>query len=343
MAEEKQSKVKNKPIKPVIKVLYNGKDASVDFSKYLASFTFKEFEDEQSDEINILLNNNDGYFTDLWYPEKQDKLAVTIEYGADIFELGTFTIDENSFDFSTAGDMVTIKALATSINFSVRTQKIKNWSGYTLNKIADEIGKNYGFKVLGNQGNVGVGTIVQKNESDIAFLKRISKLYGYIFNIKDGYLTFISSDELEGSEALINLSKSTDIESLNLTDTTAKIYGKCQIQYMDLKTKTIKSYTATVNDKTSDTLHIYKRCASFEEAQRIALYALKNSAREVFGNVVLSKPNKSFMAGINCNITGIGKFEGKFHVKSHTIKIDTNGFKQEGEIIRCLNTEQWKK
>ena len=75
---------------------------------------------------------------------------------------------------------------------------------------------------MGNTGNVKIGVIVQKNESDIAFLKRISKLYGYIFNIKDGYLTFTLLSDLESGEALFTLSKSSDIESLSLNDTVTK-------------------------------------------------------------------------------------------------------------------------
>ena len=331
----------NKTRKPVVTLLCNGKDASKDFSKYLRELTFNEFEDEQSDELTLTLNNNDGYFSDLWYPNKGDKLSVTIQYGEDVFEPGAFTIDENSFNWGLSGDTIEIKALATSTNFSVRTQKIKNWSGYTLNKIAEIIGKQYGFKVLGNTGNVKIGVIVQKNESDIAFLKRISKLYGYIFNIKDGYLTFTLLSDLESGEALFTLSKSSDIESLSLNDTVTKIYGKATVQYLDLKSKTVKTYTAVGNTEITDTLTVYKRCSSLSEAKIVAQSALKNSSREVTGRIQPSRPNKLFMAGVNFDLTGIGKHEGKYHIKSHTLKIDESAkLSQEGEISKCLNSAQ---
>jgi len=225
--------------KATVNLLYNGKDCTEDFSKYLNSVSFKEYEDEQSDELNISLNNNDGYFTDLWFPEKGAKLTCKINYGTEVFDCGTASIDENTFNFSTSGDTVEIKALATSTNFPVRTQRIINHSGKTLTQIAAAIGKIHNFKVLGEEGNVRVGTVIQKNESDISFLRRLAKQYGFIFNIKDGFLTFIKKEELETAESLFTLKK-TDINSLTLNDTVSKIYGKCSVQYFDLKTKTLR-------------------------------------------------------------------------------------------------------
>lgn len=78
--------------KPTVKLLYNGKDCTKDFSKYLNCLTFQDFEDEQSDELTITLNNADGYFSDLWYPEKGDKLTCDILFNGDTFNCGTFFI-----------------------------------------------------------------------------------------------------------------------------------------------------------------------------------------------------------------------------------------------------------
>ena len=90
--------------KPTVTLLYNGKDCTKDFSKYLSSLTFTDFEDEQSDELNITLNDSDGYFSSLWYPDKGDKLTCSIEFDGTEFDCGTLTIDENNFDFGLSGD-----------------------------------------------------------------------------------------------------------------------------------------------------------------------------------------------------------------------------------------------
>lgn len=336
--------------KPTVNLLYNGKDCTKDFSKYLNCLTFQDFEDEQSDELTITLNNADGYFSDLWYPEKGDKLTCDILFNGDTFNCGTFTIDENSFHYDINGDSLEVKALATSANFSVRTNKVKNHTGKSLIQIASEIGKSYGFTVLGNEGNLKVGSIIQKNESDIAFLKRIAKQYGYIFNIKDNYLTFIKLDELETSQALFTLEKE-DLKSCNLNDTVTKIYGKAKIQYLDRTSKTVKTYTAVGNTEITDTLNLYDKCGSLEEAQKKTIAALKNGSKEIIGNLELSlpvqkrlktqnetaiKPELGFIAGANFNLTGLGKFEGKYHITSSKRIINTSGYSITGEISKCI-------
>jgi uncharacterized protein len=324
----------NKLPKPKVNLLYNGKDCTADFSKYLQSITFTENEEEESDELSLNISDYDGYFSDLWYPRKGDKLTCDIIYGNDIFKCGTFTIDDNNFDFTTTGDYVDIKAIATSTNFSVRTKKAINHSGKTLTQIANKIGKSYGFKVLGTTGNIKIGTIVQKNESDITFLRRVSLQYGYIFNIKDNYLTFIKSEELGNAKSLFSLSKS-DCSLIHLNDTATKIYGKCKVQYLDLKTNTLKNYIANGNTEITDILTIHKRCDSIEEAKHVAEAALKNSHREISGNITLGKPINNFIAGVNFELNGVGRFEGKYHIKSTQRKVDNSGYKVEGEIIKC--------
>ncbi len=335
--------------KPTVTLLYNGKDCTKDFSKYLNSLSFTDFEDEQSDELNISLNDSDGYFSSLWYPDKGDKLTCSIDFDGTTFDCGTTTIDENTFDFTLSGDTATIKALATSTNFSVRTNQIKNHSGKTLRQIADEIGKRYGFTVLGEGGEEKVGSIVQKNESDIAFLKRVSKLYGYIFNIKNNYLSFIKIDSLISQDPLFTLDK-TDCKNISLSDSVTKLYGKCRVQYFDSKSKSLKTYTAVGNTEITDTLNIYKKCNSLNEAVQIANSALKQGSKEITGNIEVSLPvkttppsaplqergiNSLFMAGVNFNLTGIGRFEGTYHIKSSKRTIDSTGLRIQGEIQKC--------
>ena len=333
----------SKIAKPQVTLTYNGKDCSKDFSKYLNSLTFTDFEDEQSDELNITLNDSDSYFSSLWYPEKGDKLTCSIDFDGYNFGCGTLTIDENTFDFTVSGDTATIKALATSTNFSVRTNQIKNHSGKSLRQIANEIGVPYGFKVLGNGGEEKVGSIVQKNESDIAFLKRVSKLYGYIFNIKNNYLSFIKLDELTNQEPLFTLDK-TDCKNISLSDSVTKLYGKCRVQYLDSYSKSLKTYTAVGNTEITDTLNIYKKCNSLSEAVQIAKSSLKQGSKEITGSIDLSLPLKNqnvsvhsfFMAGVNFNLTGIGRFEGTYHIKSSKRTIDSTGLRIQGEIQRCM-------
>lgn len=149
--------LQNKIPKPTVLLTYNGNDCTKDFLQYLRSLSHTDYEDENSDELNISLNNNDGYFSDLWYPEKGDKLTCSINFDGMTFDCGTFTIDDNSFTFDVSGDDVEIKAVAASTNKPVRTRKYKNYSGKTLKEIAEDKGKDNGFIVIGSEGD---GTVL---------------------------------------------------------------------------------------------------------------------------------------------------------------------------------------
>ena len=322
------------PPKPEVKLLYNGKDCTNDFSKYLNSVTYREFEDNEADELVLSLNNNDGYFTDLWYPSKGDKLTCSIIYGNDIFDCGTLTIDENSFNFGTGGDTLEIKAVSTPKEVPIKTKKVKNHTGKTLVAIAKDIGKKQGFSVTGKEGFIKVGNVVQKNESDLTFLKRISKEYGYTFNIKNKLLTFTNKSDLWTNGSILTIGK-TDIRSLSLEDSFTNVYGKVKVQYMDLKKKKLMTYTAVGNPNISDERIIYKRCSSLEEAKKVANAALNNNDHEITGRIELKVPLNNFIAGVNINLTGIGKFEGKYHIKSADRNVTKSGYTVTGEIVKC--------
>lgn len=316
-----------------IQILYNGHNVSKDFSPYLQEINYTDYEKEQSDELTIKLKDNDKYFQNSWYPEKGAKLSCKILSPIEI-NLGTFTIDENTFNFTQDGDELEIKSLAATINSPLRTRNNRFFENKTLVQIANEIGKKYGFKVAGEQGNVMVSRQNQVNETDMAFLKRISAQYGYIFKLTDGLLTFTSTESLTNKTNLFSLNK-IDFQSINLSDTSTKIYNKCTVKYFNPKTKKLCSYTAQGTTGT-DTLHLDRRCTSKEEAIRIANAALKTGSKEITGSISLKELNPYFCAGVNFSINGIGRFDGNYHIKNSNITIDNDGISQSGEVEQCL-------
>ena len=43
-----------------------------------------------------------------------------------------------------------------------------------------------------------------------------------------------------------------------------------------------------------------------------------------------------FIAGVNFDVTGIGKFEGKYHLVSTKRTISSNGLSISGEVSKCI-------
>lgn len=319
-----------------ISLTYNNHDVTEDFSKYLQSVTYTDYEEEQSDELIFQLKDNDELFQNNWWLDKGSKLSFKagLKDTQTQVNFGTFTTDEAEMTFSTTGDFLSIKALAATSNSPVRTSNTRYFENKTLVQIAKYFGNIYGFKVVGSQGHVNVGRVNQVNESDLAFLKRISKTYGYIFKLTDGLLTFTAIDTLTNSDVLFILNKE-DIAELRLTDTNTKVYKSCQVKYFNPKTKKLISYTASRNTGV-DTLKLNIKCSSKDEAKRVAEANLKNGSKEIKGTITLKDINTLFFAGVNFEIKGFGRFDGKYHIKSAIHNISNGQWQIMGEIEKCL-------
>lgn len=320
-------------ISPKVLIEYNGHNVTADFSPYLIEVSYIDYEKEQSDELNIVLKD-DGRFMNSWRPVKGDKLSCTMFLGSCVEnKCGTFTIDEVEFNGDESGDTCTIKALAVSINQSVRTRYTRGYKGKTLVQIAKEIGKRHGFKVAGALGNVVVSNFVQKNETDLQFLNRLASLYGYIFKITDNVLTFIRQEDLEGINSLLKVDK-TQIKSYSFNDTGSKKYDACSVSYYDPKTKTLKTYTAKSGTATTkkDVLKLKTRCSSLDAAKRMANNALKNSSQEITCRIEFKNAIGPVCAGVNIGLmSDFGYYNGKYHLTQTSYRVTSGTYEITAE------------
>ena len=319
-----------------IALKYNNHDVTEDFSRYLQSVTYTDAEEDDSDELTLELKDNDKKFQNNWWLDKGSKLTFKAGLKGTTTQVnfGTFTTDELEMNFSTSGDTLSIKALAATSNSPVRTTNTRYFNNKTLVQIAKYFGNIYGFRVVGEQGNVNIGRVNQVNETDLAFLRRISKMYGYVFKLTEGLLTFTQIDTLTNSDVLFTLNKE-DIAELRLTDSNTKVYKCCRVQYFSPKTKKLVSYIAR-RDNGTDTLKLNLKCSSKDEAKRVAEANLRSGSKEIKGSITLKDINTLFFAGVNFAIKGFGRFDGKYHIKSATHSISDGSWQISGEIEKCL-------
>ena len=345
--------------KPNVFLTYNGHNVTDNFSPYLLDVTYTDYEKDQSDELNIRLKDNDGRFRDNWSPRKGDKLSCKMyPQNGSTLDCGSFTIDEVEYSGDESGDICTVRALAATINKSIRTRFTRGYSGKTLVDIAREIGTRHGFEVVGSAGFVYVDTITQANETDLAFLSRVASMYGYTFKLTGNKLVFIPTENLEASDTLLIFNKS-NIKSYSFTNTSTKIYGACTASYYDPKKKKLKSFTARNSDSLSkDTLKLTTRYISLDAAKRAALIGLKNGSKEITGTITLKEGNSRFISGVNIELgvndigstgattdslsakgtgnlqrdTGFGIYNGKYHVTQSTHRVSSGVYEVFGEI-----------
>lgn len=312
---------------PKVVLIYNKKDISKSISKYLMSLTFTDYEKDQSDELNLQLKDSDKYFQNSWRPQKGDKITAQIGYeNKTLLECGTFTIDETEWSCDDSGDVFTIRALAASINQKIREKGSQSYKNKTLVDIAKEIGSKHGYTVAGSAGFIKIPYVAQLNESDMAFLQRISAQYGYIFKLTDTVITFIPAEELDKKQSVIITYK--DIEHITLRDSGTKTYNACSVKYVGKQGKLVSytAKTATQGTKT-ETLKLNVKCSSASEAKRIAEAGLRNGSRIIEGEIDLKTGRTDIFAGRNIELRVNNSYSNNYRVTNTTHRITRDDYK----------------
>lgn len=320
--------------KPQIIIIYNKKNVTEDLSKYVKSVTYTDYEKDQSDELEIILKDDLDFFKGSWRPVKGDKIEAKLGYfGEKLLNCGIFTVDEAEMQDMDDGSTFVIRALAASINNKVRERCTKAYDNKTLIDIARIIGKKHGFTVGGSEGFLKLSRVSQCNESDLAFLARISREYGYIFKLTDDVLTFTKIEALDSAEPLSILSKK-DISNITLTDSSTKTYNACSVKYVNPKTGKLTTFTYKSNKKDvkTETLKLNVTCSSKSQAEARAKAGLRNGSKTVSGNVELKYGNPFFIAGANFTLTDYKSFNGKYHIIQSTHTVTPESYNSSGEV-----------
>ncbi len=323
--------------KAKIELIYKNYNVTKDFSPYINEIIYTDFEENSSDELKIRLNDCKNLFKSSWYPDKGTLLSckIGLRNTDEILNCGKFTVDENELISDLSGDEFMIKALAVTITKPLRTIHTRSFNNRTLIQIADELGNSGGFTLCGKLLNTFLSHITQVNESDMAFLKRLGKQFGYIFKLTNDLLVFMPENEFINAKSIMTLNKE-NIKNLILKDTCTNTYSKCIVKYFNPREKKLNICELN-NDNCidKDTLKITARFDSLQTGSEIAKHGLNSKSKEIKGTITLKKPNLKFIAGINFNLSGYGKYDGKYHVLSTQHRINSQGYEITGEIEKC--------
>lgn len=320
--------------RPVFFIEYEQKDITSYITPFVLSVTYTDYVHGKSDEIEIQLEDSQHLWKSSWYPTKGDVLTLKIGYeGEKLLPCGSFEIDE--IELSAPPDIVNLKGLATNIKKALRQNNTKAYEGKTLRQIAEEIARKHGFELVGEVKDIKIRRITQKQERDIAFLKRIAEDYGYIFKIADNKLVFYEIEKLESANTVYVIDRK-DMISFSFRDKTHELYRACEVQYHDPKQKKVITYKVNAdNVEKGDVLKINERVENKEQAIAKAKAHLKAKNKLQTEGTITITGTPQLVAGANIEITGLYILNGKYHIESakHTIS-RTDGYKTELEVRR---------
>lgn len=325
-------------------VLYNNKNITQDISRYMLSITYNDKTEGESDEIEIQLEDTDSLWQNGWYPEKGASLTVTIGYEHGVIKCGGFEIDE--IELTGPPDTVTIKGIASGIKNTLKTRKSDAHENKTLRQIAEKVAAKNGLTISGTVPDISIGRITQNKETDLGFLRRISKDYGIVFSVREKTITFTSIYDLEKRSISFTLDK-TDLSAYSIKDKADGIVKNAKVSHANAKKnekvevnleyekylkETGQDNPGSSNENTQVS-HAKAENKQQAEAKAKAIMHL-SSSNQFEGNLSL-QGNILALAGNNFQLNGVGVLSGKYHIKSSSHKIDkSSGYTTELEVKR---------
>lgn len=319
--------------RPYIKIFYENVNITEDISRCLIAFNYTDHLTE-ADTLDIDLEDIDAKWQNEWFPEKGAKITAEIGIkGKQSLSCGTFEIDE--IEFIGPPDAVSIRCISTGYKKgSKRTLKAHVHENKTLREIIDTIADKSDLDVIGDIEDIRIGRKVQQNESDLNFLYRISKEYGYTFNVRHNTLIFMQSEKLDSSVPVIDIYKENMIE-YSFRDKSSGTYKGASIKYHNSEKNETIHYTESDPDiNGSDDFFVVKGTAT-GKSQAIAMSkaALNEKNRKERTGKIIVPGHPILCAGNTIMVYGIGRLSGKYLINSTTHSFSNeNGWITEIEI-----------
>lgn len=336
--------------RPVFVIRYEQKDITNDLTPYVRAVTYTDYLSGQSDTLEVELEDTDGRWIDAWYPGKGDTLSADIGYdNAPLLPCGSFEIDEVEFSFPPS--VVVIKALSTGVKKSVRTHQGRAYENTTLAAITQRLAKRNKLTLIGKIREIRIDRVTQYMETDVAFLTRLAREFGYAFKIAGSKLVFSELAELRSTDAAVVLMLQ-ELSQLNLRDKIKDVVQEVKQKYHNPKTKKLEVYgvkdgqVQVVGQSSSkgkdsgqqvsaDTHKMSARAGSKATAQVKAQAALDASNLQQTAGSMTAPGNTKLVAGNTVELQRCGKLGGKYLIESARHRVErSGGYTTELEVKR---------
>ena len=331
---------------------FNGKNVTTTLAKYMEKLSYTDVASGSSDSITIELQNIETKWLSEWYPTKGSKIKGSISFqnwdklGVNLsLNCGTFILDEIQF---TGGPlMLSLGALAIPANESFKSrERTKTWKKVTIRQIAAGIAKRYKLTLSYSAPTVSISSIEQSKKTDSAFLYDLCDKYGLAMKVFNSKIVIYDHKAAEKKAVVASISRKSFIDDKwEFVDALEGTYTGARISYKNpkkssktnKKEKDISIYLGlkAENAKGSRVLKINETCDNQKDAYYKAAAKVNESNR---GATVLTGTmwaNPKICAGVNVNVTGMGKANGKYYVDEVTTEIGSSGTVQTVSMHKC--------
>jgi phage protein D len=335
-----------------LKVSIDGHDATSFLEPYLTSFAYSDQAEGKSDEISLELHDRDGKWMEEWMPSKGTAVSASIRClnwrgpGQNmVLDCGKFTADEVSC--SGPPTKVSLKAVSASLSGPLReTAHTRAWEGFSLRGVAEDVAGRNGLALYYEADAHRFERQDQRNESDLAFLQRLSEDRGVNLKVRDDRLILFSAKEADSRAASLSFLRAgegygavSEWEFQSKSEGTA--FSACTVEYHDPASGELRKYTYNPGGgemTAENTAKIYpldNRVESEADAMALAQNKLRGANKgEVTGSFTVFG-NPGLVAGLTVEMEGFGTFSGRYFVNKTTHSVGGK-YTTKAEIRKVL-------
>lgn len=338
-----------------VEIAFDGVDITKSIKPYLLSMSYTDNEEDETDDLQIKLQDRDCVWLEKWLYQAIDAAAAAkLRMEAvivrknwngggkdDVLPCGAFELDSVEAD----GPPHTVTINGTSLAFSAsirQTKKSKAWEAYSLSGIAREMAASAGMTLMYEAGtDPSYDRVEQIKSSDIEFLSTLCHNAGISLKAAGKILVLFDQSAYENKPAVHTIRRGgAGYMSYSLSSGSAnKKYASCRVSYVDQTGKCI-SATATDPDqkdsKTSQRLEITAKVANIGEARVLAEKMLRMRNKYEKTAEFTMPGNPVLTAGVTVTLEGWGAWSGKYIVKRAKHTVDGSGYRTSVNLRRCL-------
>jgi len=306
-----------------ISLIYEGKDITKDVEDYVISLVYTDYAHGKSDSLEVVFEDRDKLWQSAWFPEKGAKLKAEIILtnwngsGTKKLPCGVFTIDE--VELNGPPDRVSVKAVSALVTTAIRLEKrTVAYENTSLMQIANDIVGKHGLQLFFEGEDVQFKRLDQKNESDLAFLKRIAEANGFHIKLAEEKLIVYQGKSFDSKPPSLTIKRGeTPIKNYRFSSKAFEIYKACEVTYWDAEKKEVLTYRFEPEDtpKVGHVLKINERVESRAEAEKRAKAELRKKNRNELTAEITLMGNPSLSAGLNIQIEGFGVYDGVYAIE----------------------------
>lgn len=330
-----------------VKISIQGKDVSQDLAPHLLSLTYTDKADDELDDLSLTLEDRDRLWQGDWLPKHGDIISVTIitenfrAAGRAELACGDFEVDELTLESSPdGGDVVSIKAVPACAKSSLMLErKTRAWADVALAAVAADIAGAAGLDLLYKAPEIIFGRVEQRQESDLAFLQRITTEQGLRLCLRNRLMIIYSGQTADALAPLDLPRASLDFSRASFKRSLDGVFSQCVLGYSDADSSdtTEQEFRPELPPTTGKVLTLNKRIENPAQAERVAKAELRAQNCNEMTASLEGMGDTRLISGTVLKLSGWGHFDSDYVIQQATHSLDRDGgYRTSVELVKSL-------